>query len=57
MANEPHREPYNIITDEELPIMLQKQLKGKEVSIGEEKGTFVFYSETVTSSMGRETNG
>ena len=56
MASEPHTE-YNINTDGELLIMLEKQSKGKEVSIGEEKGTFVFYSETVTSSMGRETNG
>ena len=55
MANEPRREPYNIITDEELPIMLEKQLKGKEVSIGEEKGTVVFYSDIVTSSIGKET--
>ena len=55
MANEPHREPHNIITDEELPIMLQKQLKGKEVSIGEEKGTVVFYSDIVTSSIVKET--
>ena len=35
--------------------MLYKQLKGREVSIGEQKGTFVFYGDTVTSSVGKET--
>lgn len=35
--------------------MLEKQLKGKEVSIREQKGTSVFYSDTVTSSIAEET--
>ena len=49
MANKPHTEPHNINTDKELPIILEKQLKRKEVSIGEEKGTSVFCKDIVTS--------
>ena len=55
MTNEPHIEPYNITIGEQLPITLEKQLKGKEVRIGEEKGTSVFYSDTVISSITEET--
>ena len=55
MANETHTELHNIITDKELPIMLEKQLKGKKVSIREEKGTSVFYKDIVTSSIGKKT--
>ena len=54
-ANKPHLEPYNIDIDEELPITLEKQLKGKVVIIREENNTFVFYSDTVTSSIAEET--
>lgn len=35
--------------------MLEKQFKGKEVTIGVEKGTPDLYSVLVTSSIGEET--
>ena len=54
-ANKPHLEPCNIDIDEELPITLEKQLKGEVVIIGEENNTCVFHSDTVTSSIADET--
>ena len=54
-ANKQHLEPRNINIDEELPITLEKQFKGKVVIIGEENNTCVFYSDTVTSSIAEET--
>ena len=48
-------EPYKIKINEELPIKLEKQLKGKEVSIGDQKGNSSFYSDTVTSSIHKAT--
>ena len=53
MANELHTESH-INIDEELSIMLEKQMQEKKVIIGEEKGTSVFYSDTVTSSIRKE---
>ena len=35
-------EPYKININEDLPIKLEKKLKGKEVSIGDQKGNSVF---------------
>ena len=35
--------------------MLENQLKRKEVSIGERKDTSIFYSDIVSSSIGKET--
>ena len=38
-----------------MPIKLEKKLNRKEVSIGDQKGNSVFYSDTVTSSNGKKT--
>ena len=48
-------EPYKININEDLPIKLEKKLNRKEVSIGDQKGNSVFYSDTVTSSNGKKT--
>ena len=37
--------------------MLEQQLKEREISIGEQKGTSIFYSDTVNSSFGKEAAG
>ena len=42
ITKQPHNDSYNINIDEELLIMLEKQSKGKEVGIGEEKRYFRF---------------
>ena len=50
-----HTQLFNINIDAELSITMEKQLKEKEVSIGEEKGTSVFYSVTATYGIDEET--